>query len=99
MEPVCPKQMILTLPVGAHFKIRVKDSSGKYIMPDMMTGAMSTAANSYQNAMLSDTVYHADTNFDPPSGLYTFELWALAGAGNLTIVPFMSNIAVLELLR
>jgi hypothetical protein len=85
--------------VGAHFKMRVKDSSGKYIMPDMMTGEVSNAANAYQSAMLSDTVYHMGTNFDPPAGLYTFELWALAGAGTLTIVPFMSNITVLELPR
>lgn len=86
-------------PVGAHFKMRVKDSSGNYIMPDMMTGEMSNSANAYQNAMLSDTVHHMGTYFDPPAGLYTFELWALAGGGNLTIVPFMSNIAVLELSR
>lgn len=85
--------------VGAHFKMRVKDSSGKYIMPDMTTGSVSRAANSLENAMLSDTVYHTGTKFDPPPGLYTFELWALGGAGKLTIVPFMSNIAVLELPR
>jgi|GEM_PF-6832939 len=85
--------------VGVQFKMRVKDSSGDYIMPDMMTGQVSNAANAYQNAMLSDTVHHIGTNFDPPPGLYTFELWALAGAGNLTIVPFMSNIAVLEIPR
>lgn len=79
--------------------MRVKDSSGQYIMPDMMTGAVSHAANTLENAMLSDTVYHVGVKYDPPPGLYRFELWAMAGAGKLTIVPYMSNIAVLELPR
>ena len=84
---------------GAQFKIRVKDSSGQYVMPDMMTGSVSNAANALENAMISDTVYHAGVKNDPPPGLYTFELWALGSAGKLTIVPFMTNIAVLELPR
>ena len=84
---------------GARFKMRVKDSSGSYIMPDMETGAVSSSAHAYRNAMLSDMVYHTGVRADPPPGVYTFELWALAGGGTLTIVPFMSNIAVLELPR
>lgn len=85
--------------VGAHFKMRVKDSNNNYIMPDMVTGEVSNWASAYENAMLSDTVIHTGNSGDPPAGTYTFELWALAGGGNLTIVPYMSNIAVLELPR
>lgn len=90
-------QMDISKQVGIHFKMRVKDESGNYIMPDMMTGALSHGAGAYQNAMLSDTVFSNVTGGDPGKGKYTFELWALAGMGNLTIVPYMSNIAVLQL--
>jgi len=68
-------------------------------MPDMMTGQNSHDANSYENAMLSDTVYDTLSLGDPPKGSYTFELWALGGGGTVTVVPYMSNIAVLELPR
>lgn len=84
--------------VGAHFKMRVKDKLGNYVMPDMMTGQLSKGACAYENATLSDTVYGQDyPGGYLPRGKYTFELWALAGNGELTIVPFMSNIAVLQM--
>lgn len=84
-------------PYGAQFKMRVKDANGSYIMPDMMTGGVSLAANAYNNAILSDTVFDTLASGDPPTGSYTFELWALSGGGQLTVDPYMSNIAVLEL--
>lgn len=82
---------------GAQFKMKVKNEKGIYIMPDMITGANTHKSYAYYNAMLSDTVFHESTNGVPPKGNYTFELWALAGCGNLTIVPYMSNIVVIEL--
>lgn len=84
--------------VGVQFKMRVKDKLGNYVMPDMMTGQLSNGANAYENAVLSDTVFGQDyPGGYLPRGKYTFELWAMAGNGEMTIIPFMSNIAVLQM--
>jgi hypothetical protein len=82
---------------GVQFRMRVKNAKGDHIMPDMQTGTVTQAANALYNAFLSDTVYSVKTKASPEMGKYTFELWAMAGQGKLLIVPYMSNIAVLEL--
>jgi hypothetical protein len=77
--------------------MRVKNSSGTYIMPNMQTGSVAQYGGTLYNAFLSDTVYDTQNGSAPPPGVYTFELWAAAANGTLQIVPTMSNIAVLEI--
>jgi hypothetical protein len=84
-------------PYGALFQMRVKNSSGTYIMPNMQTGSVAQYGGTYYNAFISDTVYDTQNGAAPPPGVYTFELWAAAASGTLQIVPNMSNIAVLEI--
>jgi hypothetical protein len=84
-------------PYGALFQMRVKNSSGTYIMPAMETGGVAQYGGTYYNAFLSDTVYDTQNGAAPPAGVYTFETWAASANGTLQIVPHMSNIAVLEI--
>ena len=91
-------QPSLSVPTGNQFQIRVKDSTGVYIMPTMETGQATVAAGQY-NAHMSDTVYNYLIKDTPTSGDYTFELWAMTGQGQLTIVPYRTNLVIMEIRR
>lgn len=83
-------------PYGTMFKLKFRTLAGEYISESPFTGQVSAYANAYQNCHLSDTILDSRVMNHPPAGDYVAELWALTGGGTLNVVPFATNIAVLE---
>lgn len=82
--------------VGHYFKLRFRDLEGNYLMPDLLTGQTTHSANSPYNCAFQDTIWHQELKKNPLAGEYMIEVFALVGAGVMTLPSTMTTLIVEE---
>lgn len=82
--------------VGHYFKLRFRDLEGNYLMPDLLTGQTTHSANSPYNCAFQDTIWHQELKKNPLQGDYFIEVYALVGAGIMTLPSTMTTLIVEE---